>query len=126
MYYYFINSEPYLNVSLTINTSVLKSLYESCMTSIDSKYNEWLQEQWRNIIIHEQAVGTTCLQNNVLYYNIARSLVWDIIMFKLIVPSSTFEDIYNYYGIKAKAIFLEQYGIDLYDMLEVTDNPIFA
>lgn len=109
-----------LNTVLENNKIV--EIYNQVEQCILSTYNSWLQGVWSNIIKEENIRGYSCLHNNILYFDVAKSLVWDVMLLKLHIPTATNEDILNYFNIKDKALFLNTIGVDLFKMIDCILN----
>lgn len=121
MYNFYYNSIPctFNTVdNIVLNNDKIVEVYNQVEQCILSTYNSWLQGVWSNIIKDESIRGYSCLHNNILYFDVAKSLVWDTFLLKLHIPTATNEDIVTYLGIKDKALFLNTIDIDLFKMID--------
>jgi hypothetical protein len=128
MYQYYINSETTVFGQITpdapITNNVMLDVYTSVMNCIYSQYHTWQQTMWASIIAEEKILDKSCKHKNILYFNIAKDIVWDTILMQLHIPTATIESIYAYYGIDAKALVLQKYGINLHKMLDCTTQYV--
>lgn len=126
MYQYYINSSdtPFgeITPNAPITNATLVSAYNDVHNKIFTTYQTWQQEYWDNIIVGEGLHGNSCLHSNLLYFNIAKDMIWDMLLLKLHIPTATKDDILTYYGVNDKAIFLNTYNIDLYRMIDCVSS----
>src|SRR5665648_285508 len=119
MYNYYINSAEIFDLNdgigvTSITNERLVTIYNRINYDIVNKTYGFQQSAWDDIIVEEGLTGRSCIHDNLLYFNIAKDLVWDILLMKLHVPTTTKDKLYEYYDVKSKALFLNTYGIDLY------------
>lgn len=126
MYQYYINSNDTVFGGVTpavpITNNLLVSIYNEIHNTLFTTYHSWQQDTWSNIIIAEGLHGNSCLHDNLLYFNIAKDMIWDMILLKLHIPTANKDDILTYYGVEDKAIFLNKYNIDLYRMVDCVSS----
>lgn len=126
MYQYYINSNDTVFGGVTpavpITNSLLVSIYNEVHNKLFTTYHGWQQTIWGNIIVDEGLHGNSCLHDNLLYFNIAKDMIWDMILLKLHIPTANKDDILTYYGVEDKAIFLNKYNIDLYNMVDCVSS----
>ena len=118
MFYY------YKNTTTGVNNDTLRSTYYDIHTILFNLYFTWNDNLWSDIIHDESIKGKSCLHKDILYFNIALDLVWSMYLHKIHIPSVTKHQLYKYFDIKNKAIFLQRYNIDLYAMLATLDSYI--